>query len=106
MQVREGIRPLTTPPQLARPRAVALAGISTLVVAAAVASFAESYRALVLWALAHGLHGLWAALFPVQVDSFIAVGELALFVALADQWTHAERRALAGAGRGWQGPLA
>ena len=73
------------------PRAAALTGITTLVMAAAVASFAESYRALVLWALAHGLHGLWAGIFPVQVDSFIAVGELALFVALADQWSTRSR---------------
>ena len=76
--------PATT---LRRPRFAALIGITTLVVAAAAASFAESYRALVLWAVAHGLHGVWAGLFPIQVDSFIAVGELALFVALADQWS-------------------
>lgn len=72
---------------LRRPRAAALISITMLAVAAAAASFAESYRALVLWALAHGLHGAWALIFPVQVDSFIAVGELALFVALADAWT-------------------
>ena len=69
---------------LRRPRAAALIGITALVVAAAVAGFAESYRALVIWATTHRLHGLWAGMFPVQVDSFIAVGELALFVALAD----------------------
>jgi hypothetical protein len=70
-----------------RPRGAALASISVLVVSAAIVSFAESYRALMIWATAHGLHGIWAALFPIQVDSFIAVGELALFVALADRWT-------------------
>jgi hypothetical protein len=72
---------------LRRPRAVALAAISLLIVSAAIASFAESYRALVIWASAHSLHGLWAGIFPLQVDSFIAVGELALFVALADRWS-------------------
>jgi len=76
-----------TSSNLRRPRAAALAGISMLVVSAAIVSFAESYRALMIWATAHGLHGAWAALFPVQVDSFIAVGELALIVALADRWT-------------------
>jgi hypothetical protein len=73
------------------PRAFSLGLISTLIIAAAVASFAESYRALVIWALSHGLHGLWAAIFPLQVDSFIGVGELALFVALADQWNARSR---------------
>lgn len=76
---------------LRTPRAIALGGITLLVVSAAVASFAESYRALMIWAMTHGLHGLWAGMFPVQVDSFIAVGELALFVALADQWTTRSR---------------
>jgi hypothetical protein len=68
------------------PRRAALVVIAALVGAASVASFAESYRGLYLWALHHGLHGIWAAGFPLQVDVFIAVGELALFVALADRW--------------------
>lgn len=76
---------------LRRPRSAALASIIALVVTAAVASFTESYRALITWATAHGLHGLWAATFPAQIDSFIAVGELALFVALADQWSTRSR---------------
>jgi hypothetical protein len=81
----------TTTATLRRPRAATLIAIAALVVAAAAASFAESCRALVLWATSHGLHGVWADLFAVQVDSFIAVGELALFVALADQWTTRSR---------------
>jgi hypothetical protein len=67
---------------LRKPGRAALAAIAILV-AAASASFAESYRALVLWASHHGLHGLWAAIFPAQIDTFVLVGELALFVALA-----------------------
>jgi hypothetical protein len=47
----------------------------------------ESYRALVIWADGHGLHGIWALLFPLQLDTFIGVGELALFVGLADGWS-------------------
>ena len=47
-------------------------------------SFAESYRGLFDWAHQHGLPGIWAAAWPLQVDMFIAVSELALFVALAD----------------------
>jgi len=73
------------------PRRAALAGISALVAAASLVSFAESYRGLYLWASHHGLHGLWAAVWPLQIDVFIAVGELALFVALADRWQAGSR---------------
>jgi len=68
------------------PRTAALAAIAVLVAGASLVSFAESYRGLYLWALGHGLSGLWAVAWPLQVDTFIAVGELALFVALADRW--------------------
>ena len=68
-------------------RKAALAAITLLVAAASFTSFAESYRALLDWATRHGLHGIWAQAWPLQVDTFIAVGELALFVALADSWS-------------------
>src|SRR5260370_10078395 len=48
--------------------------------------FTESYPALLDWASRHDLHGIWALAWPLEVDSFIAVGERALFVALADSW--------------------
>ncbi|MCW2934861.1 MAG: hypothetical protein JWM19_5823, partial [Actinomycetia bacterium] len=67
-------------------RAVALGLATAIVIAASAAAFAESYRALWLWALHHGYAGFWAVIFPLEIDSFIAVGELALFVALVDQW--------------------
>jgi hypothetical protein len=44
------------------PRRAALVGISILVGAASLVSFAESYRGLYLWAAHHGLHGAWAHL--------------------------------------------
>jgi hypothetical protein len=69
----------------------ALAAISVLVAGASLVSFAESYRGLYLWAHEHGLQGVWAAVWPLQVDVFIAVGELALFVALADGWSKRSR---------------
>jgi Protein of unknown function (DUF2637) len=75
-------------------RRAALALIAVLVAAASLVSFAESYRALYEWAHHHDLSGRWAAIWPLQVDVFIAVGELALFVALADGWG---RRSRAGA---------
>jgi Protein of unknown function (DUF2637) len=67
-------------------RAVALWAITIVIAAASAASFAESYRGLYVWALRHGLSGFWAAAFPLQVDSFIGVGELVLFVATVDRW--------------------
>jgi hypothetical protein len=78
---------------LRTPRCLALIAITVLVSAASVASFAESYRGLFLWAHEHGLTGIWAAGFPLQCDVFIAVGELALFVALADGWPPRSRAA-------------
>lgn len=89
-------RQQAAPPAAARgvlriARGVALALAALIVIAASAAAFAESYRALWLWALRHGLAGFWADVFALQVDSFIAVGELALFVALIDQWKASAR---------------
>jgi hypothetical protein len=67
-------------------RLLALAAIAVLVAAASVASFMQSYRALYEWAHDHGLSAHWSAIWPLQIDVFIAVGELALFVALVDRW--------------------
>lgn len=67
-------------------RAAALWAIAIIIAAASGASFAESYRGLYVWALHHGLSGFWAAAFALQVDSFIGVGELVLFIATVDQW--------------------
>ena len=72
-------------------RGAALCVIATLIIAADAAAFAESYRGLFEWATHHGLSGFWAAAFPLQVDTFIAVGELALFIAMVDQWSRRER---------------
>ena len=71
---------------ITRLRKAAIIAIGVLVAAASLVSFAESYRGLYLWASHHRLHGAWAVAWPLQVDVFIAVGELALFVALADRW--------------------
>lgn len=76
-------------------RGAALTTISFIITVADSAAFAESYRGLWVWARHHGLSGFWAAAFPLQVDTFIVVGELALFVAMIDQW---ERRHKAGPG--------
>lgn len=75
-------------------RCAALTAISLIITGADSAAFAESYRGLWVWARHHGLVGFWAAAFPLQVDTFIIVGELALFIAMVDGW---ERRHKAGA---------
>jgi hypothetical protein len=72
-------------------RKAALAAIAVLVAAATSASFAESYRALLDWASHHGVHGVWAAAWPLQVDVFVGVGELALIVGLVDRWKRRDR---------------
>jgi Protein of unknown function (DUF2637) len=68
------------------PRRAALAVIAAVLAAASVVALAESYRGLYDWARGHGLPGGWAAVWPLQVDTFLVVGELALFVALVDRW--------------------
>jgi hypothetical protein len=81
------------PAVLRGPRGVALALIAVLVLVASLTSFAESYRALFLWARHHEVPGGWAAVWPLQVDLFIAVGELSLFVGLVDRWSARSRAA-------------
>jgi hypothetical protein len=73
------------------PRSAALVAITVLVAAASLVSFAESYRGLYIWAHHHRLSGPWAVAWPLQIDTFIGVGELALFVALADRWATRSR---------------
>lgn len=75
-------------------RAAALWAVAVLILAASGAAFAESYQGLYEWARHHGKTGVWATLYPVQVDVFIAVPELVLFVAMVDGW---KRRHQAGA---------
>lgn len=72
-------------------RTVALALITGIVTAASAAAFAESYHSLFVWARRHGYAGFWSAVYPLQVDSFIVVGELALIVAMTDRWTRRDR---------------
>lgn len=68
------------------PRRVALFLIGLVMSAATAVALAQSYRGLYDWAHRHGVPGGWAAAWPLQVDTFLVVGELALFVALVDRW--------------------
>lgn len=74
-----------------RARRAALVVISCLVAASTLVAFGESYRALYLWASHHGVPGGWALIWPAMVDTFVCVGELALFVALTDRWVPRSR---------------
>lgn len=67
-------------------RKLALWAVALVVAAASVAAFAESYRGLLVWAQHHRYAGFWADVFPLQVDTFILIGEIALFVATVDRW--------------------
>ena len=68
------------------PARLALVVIAAIVTVTSLVSFAESYRGLYLWAHRHELAGASAAAWPCQIDAFIAVGELALFVAFVYAW--------------------
>ena len=72
-------------------RAAALWAIAALTATAGGAAFTESYRGLFEWAEHHRLSGFWAAAFPAQVDTFIVIGELVLFVAMVGRWNWRDR---------------
>lgn len=79
------------PEFLRRATRVALWGIGLLVVVADAAAFAGSYLGLFQWATNHGMAGWRAYAFPLMVDTFVAVGELALFVSAARLWSFRTR---------------
>ncbi len=74
-------------------RSAALWAIAVLTATADGAAFTESYRGLFEWAEHHNFTGFWAAAFPAQVDTFIMIGELALFVAMVGRWERRDRLA-------------
>jgi hypothetical protein len=81
---------MTDLPTLRHGRAL-LALLSVIVLGATLTAFAESYHGLYHWALHHHIRGIWAYLWPVQVDAFIAAGELALLLAARYLWHHRMR---------------
>jgi len=73
---------------LAAARLWALWLMAAITLATSAVSFGQSYRGLFDWAVNHaGIPQPWAAMWPLMVDSFLAVGELRLFVAAVDQDT-------------------
>jgi hypothetical protein len=69
-----------------RSRRLALYAIGTIAILASANALAHSYAGLYDWAVHHRLGGWQAKSWPAEIDVFLAVGELALYVAYLDGW--------------------
>ncbi len=67
-------------------RRVALYAIAGIAILASANALAHSYAGLFDWAAHHRLSGWQAKSWPAEIDVFLAVGELALYVAYLDDW--------------------
>jgi hypothetical protein len=74
-----------------RSRKAALYAIGAIAIAASVNALAHSYAGLYDWAIHHRLTGWQAMSWPAEIDVFLAVGELALYVAYLDSWPGRQR---------------
>jgi hypothetical protein len=74
-----------------RTRRAALYAIAAIAIAASANALAHSYAGLYAWALHHRLTGWQAMSWPAEIDVFLAVGELALYVAYLDGWPARQR---------------
>jgi Protein of unknown function (DUF2637) len=74
-----------------RTRQAALYAIGAIAVLASVDALAHSYSGLYAWALHHRLGGWQALSWPAEIDVFLVLGELALYIAYLDAWTGRER---------------
>ena len=75
----------------ARSRRVALYTIAAIAILASANALAHSYAGLYEWAVHHRLTGWQAKSWPAEIDVFLAVGELALYVAYLDTWPARQR---------------
>jgi hypothetical protein len=69
-----------------RTRRLALYAIGAIAILASANALAHSYAGLYDWAVHHRLTGWQAKSWPAEIDVFLAVGELALYVAYLDAW--------------------
>ena len=69
-----------------RTRRVALYAIGAIAIAASVNALTHSYAGLYDWATHHSLTGWQAKSWPAEIDIFLAIGELALYIAYLDGW--------------------
>jgi len=74
-----------------RTRRVALYGIGMIALVASFDALAHSYAGLYGWGLHHRLGGWQAWSWPAEIDVFLVVGELALYVAYLDAWPRRQR---------------
>jgi hypothetical protein len=74
-----------------RTRRAALYAIGAIAILASINALAHSYAGLYDWAVHHRLGGWQAMSWPAEIDVFLAVGELALYVAYLDGWPGRQR---------------
>ena len=74
-----------------RTRKAALYVIGAIAILASANALAHSYAGLYDWAVHHRLTGWQAKSWPAEIDVFLAVGELALYVAYLDAWPTRQR---------------
>jgi hypothetical protein len=74
-----------------RTRRIALYLIGAVAVLASANALVHSYAGLYSWALQHRLSGWQAMSWPAEIDVFLVVGELALYVAYLDGWPTRQR---------------
>jgi hypothetical protein len=74
-----------------RTRRAALYAIAAIAILASANALAHSYAGLYDWAVHHRLGGWQAMSWPAEIDVFLAVGELALYVAYLDGWPGRQR---------------
>jgi hypothetical protein len=74
-----------------RTRKVALCAIGAIALLASANALAHSYAGLYDWAVNHRLAGWQATSWPAEIDVFLGVGELALYVAYLDGWPARQR---------------
>jgi len=74
-----------------RTRRLALYAIGAIAILASANALAHSYAGLYEWAVHHRLTGWQAMSWPAEIDVFLAVGELALYVAYLDGWPVRQR---------------
>ena len=78
-------------PRTRRVALYAIAAIAAIAIAASANALAHSYAGLYDWAAHHRLTGWQAMSWPAEIDVFLAVGELALYVAYLDLWPIRQR---------------
>lgn len=74
-----------------RTRRAALYAIGAVAILASGNALGHSYAGLFDWAVHHRLTGWQAMSWPAEIDVFLAVGELALYVAYLDNWPVRQR---------------